>query len=481
VGTDRSYYKDVLTLAMAHRRGMDTHAAGKRIFIGKTPDGKARFFAPEELALGDDFGVELGDELASFQKMPIVHPVYKRMFKGNDDNLNAFIEYMRSVGVWVGLRIVECQISDNPEYLKMKARGGTLTAKGVQYDYTLRGLPESLEGITHEVSFAIWRLLCEYGSTPKYTEAYYRGNARSEAQTADSQLIYHLKNNDWLPDISGDYHRPGEIRYQDLDPVYRDIGEGKLIAALDLGSEISAQKIAENRLKSEAERLGQHVISDDDFKLLQKFKEQERKATERQAAKDAQRIGAQDYLNKQNRNQKPNKLEGVREDPGSVRNPERRAGKIDETIRDLDRLPARKRQRFSIVVESSKQERETLRAWYSGRCQICDTVILRYDGEPFFEAINIINSADLPSRYRNSMELGWNSLCLCPNCAAKYRYSGKKLSGFMEQVEATEVVPREAERIAIEIELAGRRTAINFTPKHFISLKQGMTRLDSDS
>ncbi|MBQ3301872.1 MAG: hypothetical protein IJH04_07005 [Eggerthellaceae bacterium] len=479
VATSDGYYNDILNLARAHNRGIDVPVAGIRMFIGKTVDGKTRFKAPEELALGDDYGIELGDELARFQHLPTVHPVYARKFKGED--LGVFAKFMRHAGAWTGLRIVECRVQDNPAYLKMSSRGGKPTSKGAQFDYTIRGLPESLDVVSPGVSFAIWKLLCECGSTSKFAEAYYRSNARSEAQTADSQLVYHLKNHAWLPDLLGGFHKPGEIKFHDLEPAYREIGDGKLIAALDLGSEISAQKIAENKLKSDAERLGQHVISDEDYQLLQKFKEQERKAAEKLAAKEAQKLNAQEYLDKQSREQRPNKLDGTREDSGAVRNPERRARKIDETIKDLEELPVKKRERFSLVADSSVQERETLREWYRGRCQICDTVILRHDGEPLFEAINIISSSDLPERHRNSVELGWNSLCLCPNCAAKYKYSGKKLSGFMEQVHSAEVFPGDEGRIPIRIELAGRTTEIKFTPKHFIALKQGMRRLDESA
>lgn len=94
--------------------------------------------------------------------------------------------------------------------------------------------------------------------------------------------------------------------------------------------------------------------------------------------------------------------------------------------------------------------------------------------------MTIISTADLPEKHRNSAELGWNSLCLCPNCAAKYRYSGKKLATFMEQVEGATITPGDSERIRVNIELAGRTTEIRFAPKHFVALQVGMRRLDEE-
>ena len=118
--------------------------------------------------------------------------------------------------------------------------------------------------------------------------------------------------------------------------------------------------------------------------------------------------------------------------------------------------------------------------WLRGAYRLAllgDNPALMAQCEPYFEAINIISTADLPDEFRNTVRLGWNTLSLCPNCAAKYRYSGKKLSGFMEQVEAAEIVLGDDELIVLTIELAGRTVGINFTPKHFLALREGLKRL----
>lgn len=60
-------------------------------------------------------------------------------------------------------------------------------------------------------------------------------------------------------------------------------------------------------------------------------------------------------------------------------------------------------------------------------------------------------------------------LCLCPNCAAEYRYCAKDLSDLEAQVEDTE--NRKNEYIEIYITLKGVRTKIMFTPRHFLALQ----------
>ncbi|MDD5805850.1 MAG: hypothetical protein PUD02_00695 [Eggerthellales bacterium] len=480
VAKNMAYYNDLKTLARAHKKGIDADVASSAIFIGRAPNGKTRFSTIDKLVLGSDYGNELGDQVAAFERRMVVHPVYQKIYKKADD-LDCFVDYLRWAGVKTGLEIVPCRPQDNPRYAWMASRGGTLTSKGVQYDFTIPGLPESLEGISYEMSFAIWRLLSENGATDKYALAYYKANARSMPQTADSQLIAFLKEGTWLPDVVGNMHKPGEISFQELDHVFRELGDGQLVAALKLGADVSEKRAAETRLKNEAEKIGQHLISDEDFKFLQKAKEKERKDAEKQAEKEAQKLSARELLDKQDREGRPEKGIGLREDFGSVRNPERRAQKIDETISDLKSMPAKRRARFSVVTAADKKEKETLKEWYRGRCQICDTKIIRHDGEPHFEAINIINTADLPESMKNTAQLGWNSLSLCPNCAAKYRYCGKKLAGFAEQVEQIEVVPGDTESIPLDIELEGRTTTIRFNAKHFIALRQGLRHLDENA
>lgn len=74
-------------------------------------------------------------------------------------------------------------------------------------------------------------------------------------------------------------------------------------------------------------------------------------------------------------------------------------------------------------------------------------------------------------KYQTSLDAGWNTLCLCPNCAAEYRYCAKDLSDLETQVENTQIENRKNEYIEIHITLKGVRTKIMFTPRHFLALQ----------
>ena len=58
---------------------------------------------------------------------------------------------------------------------------------------------------------------------------------------------------------------------------------------------------------------------------------------------------------------------------------------------------------------SNKEERIFLEQEYDGHCQICLKQIRKYNGEHYFEAINIIKFSKLPERLANSGKYGWNS------------------------------------------------------------------------
>ena len=121
----------------------------------------------------------------------------------------------------------------------------------------------------------------------------------------------------------------------------------------------------------------------------------------------------------------------------------------------------------------NKDEKLFLEAEYGGMCQICQKRIRKWNGQYYFEAINIIKPHTLYDNLANSMGLGWNALSLCPNCAAEYNYCSKKISSFYEQVMSQEVVPDSEDPIEIYVEIPeGKERRIIYSPRHFLALKK---------
>lgn len=131
---------------------------------------------------------------------------------------------------------------------------------------------------------------------------------------------------------------------------------------------------------------------------------------------------------------------------------------------------------------SNKEERQFLLSEYSGHCQICKKQIIKHDGTEYFEAINVVKFGEMYSEYEASGKLGWNSLCLCPNCAAEYNYCSKEISTFYKQVMGKNVSPGSDTPIDIQIELpAGIPKVIHYSPRHFIALKEAFKFLAEKS
>ena len=130
---------------------------------------------------------------------------------------------------------------------------------------------------------------------------------------------------------------------------------------------------------------------------------------------------------------------------------------------------------------SNEEERRFLLSEYGGVCQICEKQIVKYDGREYFEAINVIKFSSLKAHLAQSSKLGWNSLCLCPNCAAEYNYCSKKISSIHEQVMNIEVEPGSDTPIDIHIEMPeGSPRTIHYSPRHFMALKEAFRIFEAE-
>ena len=119
-------------------------------------------------------------------------------------------------------------------------------------------------------------------------------------------------------------------------------------------------------------------------------------------------------------------------------------------------------------------EKAFLDVQYNGYCQICREYIVKYDGTNHFQAINMFKTAGMADEFKEALDLGWNSMCVCPNCAAKYRYGIKDMSTFGEQVNLHEVESGDDEYIYIEIGLQNEDVKIKYSPKHFLALQTAL-------
>lgn len=130
----------------------------------------------------------------------------------------------------------------------------------------------------------------------------------------------------------------------------------------------------------------------------------------------------------------------------------------------------------SVPYEPNDDERNYLNSIYSGKCQICGKTIDLWDGEHYFEAINLLDISN--SELRSTYGIGWNSLSLCPNCAVKYKYTGELPEDFSDKIREKPMLTEEEmeDGVDVSINLRGIPTDIHYVADHFKNLQTALKK-----
>lgn len=471
------YLSDIRSLIAAYRRGEKSVVSQRKLFIGISPNGEVDFFAPNRLYIGDRYGNKGGDEVARFACSPVLSGWYLEVL--GQTYRKSLVELLTACDAHLKLEIVACDVSDNPQYEKLLIGQGKESAKKVSSDWTIPGLPDSLNGVSETMAKTIWQLLVKHGDDQSVRYATYRANARSETNRVDSSLIYHLKNYSWVPSISGDLCCPKDMEFNRVAKRFRNLGGGPLIEALEFGSQLTAQAQNEKKLEEFAGKLGRAVISLEDYAEFQKLKAEKEKAQKRaeKSATSKQQVASVSKLFANEERVQVEHVDLQFEGEGSVPNPERRERRLAQRIQDSQPSERRYSVRASESDSRDASEHDTLEQWYHGHCQICGTRIIKADGGVYFEAVNIVSTSRIEHEKLRGLEYCWNSMCLCPNCAAKYKYGAKSIEGMPRQIGDATIEKNSDRRIEVEIELAGKRETVSFVPKHLLAVKVGLREL----
>lgn len=472
------YFKDLIVFSKYQAEHDDIDFSTHSIFLYlDTEDNNLYITKASELFLGKAYGNDSGEILASVYEKDCLWNGYSERY--NEKELQQFIIFASACGIAKGLVIEEQSAYGNPLYDSvLSAYGRRHTGYGSNSDYTIPELEKLLKVQSIQISKQIWKTLERYGRNAgyKYITARYSPNASAPTKTCDSSLIYYLKEYAWLPNKQGKLFKPEDISSSDLHTDFAYDPENKLLAALKIGSAAEKQSREQEKLEQAAKQAGLHLLPDDEYKEYQQWKAQ------KEAAKNIAPLSGQELLKKQQKRSVSNVNAGDDFSPdGAVNNVSRRETNIEATFRKAKQMKPAQRKLFGRVMESTKEERGLLRNWYQGKCQMCNTVIVGYNQAPHFIAKNIINTQHLSSAIRQTTHLAWNSLCLCPNCAAKYDVCSRDLNGLFEQIMQTEIIEGDPERIVLSIELDGKRQEIRYIPKHFLALKKVMQLIDDET
>ena len=474
------YFKDLIVFAKYQAEHNDIEFSEHKIFLYLNAEDEELYITKaSELFLGGVYGNVSGEILASAYERYCLWNGYAEHY--SEKELQQFITFVSACGIGKNLAIEKRSVFGppfHPLYYTSLRSDRKHTGLGDDSDYTIPGLENLLKLKSVEISKIIWKTLERYGKIqgPLYTYARYSPNAAAVTKTCDSSLVYYLKEYAWLPNKQGELFKPEDISISDLNAAFVYDSENRLLTALKIGSAAEKQSREQEKLEQAAKKAGMHLLPEDEFKEYQQWKAQ------KEAAKNIAPLSGQELLKKQQKRSTSNVNSGDDfSTDGAVNNVSRRETNVEATFRNAKQMKPSQRKLFGRVVESTKEERSLLRNWYQGKCQMCNTVIIGYNQSPHFIAKNVINTQHLSASNRQTTHLAWNSLCLCPNCAAKYDVCSRDLNGLFEQIMQTEIIEGDPERIALSIELDGKRQEIRYVAKHFLALKKVMQLIDDET
>ena len=415
-------------------------------------------------------------------------------FDGSFESMRLDENFFLSIGCHYGLRKIE---TDKETYLKAVGKYlGYAQAAALNYavfskDYisgklnwafNYEGFPEVFKDITKEKSVDIMRFLnsntMNFDIKGELTGANDRNFSGKyvDSKAAFSMLGLFLSFEKWIY-IKEDSvpHSPSEVDREDLIPDYDPFKRIlKILPFKEAKSEYTKwlDKTFENRDERE---LVERYLSNPE-KLLEAAKAMDR-SSKAEAAKGAKKKSLKERIEEGDRKQKnkPKESESEISPISEKAKTKREENLVREFEASLDYFTCAAKHLTYTCRRSNEEERAFLEQEYGGSCQICLKRIEKYDGRPYFEAINILKFSSLPEKLQNSAKYGWNSLCLCPNCAAQFNYSSKKISTLYEQVLSKEAEADSDEPIKISIELPqGKARTIDYSPRHFIALKEAL-------
>ncbi len=357
--------------------------------------------------------------------------------------------------------------------------------KGIHWDVIYEGFPEILKNPDREKSLSIARFLNNnianidiQGEIIAADDQSFNGK-NVETLFTYSSIGMQICYTPWLYTKKGDCITPVSIHRRELDEQYERISR-KLLDKLPFKEEDKATEEILSRYSNSQEReFLKKILTDNSIltKVAQALADQERRERERQNRKTKTPTDILNGIKDPGPIKGQTKEFDTNDDPGALKNPERYRDNIQKEFEEsLDHFTnvSNTRLHFTFENNTTAEEKHFLLTEYKGYCQICQTRILKKDGEPHFNAINVMNTSTLAKQYTDRTDLGWNSLCLCPNCAAKYRYGRKDLSRFSEQVSNITIAPGVEEYIYISIQLQGEDVEIRYTPKHFAALQAAL-------
>lgn len=317
----------------------------------------------------------------------------------------------------------------------------------------------------------LWKLVLQYNNQKILHIVYQANSSATEQNGLESSLVYYLKRIAWVPTKSGTFKCPYELTADDLLEEFKYEKDSALLAAISVKPNDAVELLKSQGVEDE-NMLAFAQYSPEEQKAMLEFMQEKRR---QKSSKSLSELAATS-----DREQSPEEDDdddyGV---PHKPKNIEKRRVKLEKEFDDREQeIVTVRKISLKVLGKSNAEEKAFVGNEYHAHCQLCGNEgILTARGKRYFEAINIFNTGKLDDSLQIKLDLGWNTLSLCPNCAAKFKYSQLTISGLIEQVENIDINAVQSAFIDISIRLSGKPTTIRFTPKHLLSLQVAIKKI----
>lgn len=423
----------------------------------------------------------------------VVSPIYEELPSKKKE---AWIQFLKRHGAL-------CDINAEDKYFDTGYKSGWWR------EYKVEFLSQYLALQNKNLNLLIWHKFMAIGGwDDKYKQGVKQLNQRYEMKFYTAEFITLLCNTPWIPNKKGKMLCPRDVLVDDLDrdfSVYNCYVNPGFLDAIGFASNEKArlqQKAAqEESTRRVAATLG--IENADEVTELMKLlnslkkdnmslKEVMQLLKEKREAENAERARHEHNINEALKKKSARSQSPAKGDDDEFTNQGDYDDEENADNREVANV-ARRSQKLSAQMEEAgpstdvgiyrrqqidPRERQFLQNEYGGKCQICDTKIIKRNGEPYFEATNLLDFSELKKEYNAGVKTGWNSLCLCPNCAARWKYQAVDLFDFKEQAKETEIQDGDSDIQEFAIQMQGEERLIKYTPRHLLSLQAALKYFD---
>ena len=419
----------------------------KTFLRGFSKDGDLIWQSPEKLFLDSPY-LETG--LAGLTDIHGKDEIWEDYKKNLETiSLKDFVNFLKAVGVMHELNVVKVSSQYNPHCDEIRQdRCRRWTDAKIDDDYSIVGIYKYLTRKSIAISRLIWNALIN--AENKCAKAHFRPNKQCQTREAESQLVYHLRQDAWIPDNSGSFFKPEQMTKDDLHLDFLFDDRNGLLTAIGFGELAKKCKSEYVVLNNYAQKIGFESVD-----------EAEEMAEFAQILRD--RGQSPEMLIEQLELEKKPSFPS-----GPVGDIERFQKRFSEQIREASNKKYEPLTRMVRTTEATLYTRNWLKNRYINIdqklvCQICKEIPFRKrNGEYYFEAVEAFPKNHLPKEHESQF------LVLCPICAAMYKEFIKKDESAIASLKEELVNTDELE---IPLKLGTKETSIRFVEKHIRALR----------